>query len=91
MKIIMGKKLVEEYIVVHILKLWKNMQKQHVLQLLLMEKKFIMGFIMRVKPNRIRYSKRKKEYWVLNGTIDEMRPYRIMIKEYKNDSGCALF
>ena len=54
-------------------------------------KKFIMGFMMRVKPNKIRYSKRKKEYWVLNGTIDEMRPYRIMIKEYKNDSGCALF
>ena len=54
-------------------------------------KKFIMGFMMRVKPDKIRYSKRKKEYWVLNGTNDEMRPYRIMIKEYKNDSSCALF
>ena len=44
-------------------------------------KKFIMGFMMRVKPDKIRYSKSKPDYWVLNGTTDEMRPYRIMVKE----------
>ena len=44
-------------------------------------KKFIMGFMMRVKPDKIRYSNSQKNYWVLNGTTDEMRPYRIMIKE----------
>ena len=45
-------------------------------------KKFMMGFMMRVKPDKIRYSNNKKEFWVLNGTTDEMRPYRILVKEY---------
>ena len=44
-------------------------------------KKFIMGFMMRVKPDKIRYSNSQPDYWVLNGTTDEMRPYRIMVKE----------
>jgi len=38
---------------------------------------------MRVKPDKIRFSNKKKEYWVLDGTTNEMRPYRIMIKECK--------
>jgi len=46
-------------------------------------KKFIMGFMMRVKPDKIRYSEKQKDYWVLNPTTDEMRPYRILIKEKK--------
>ena len=45
-------------------------------------KKYLMGFMMRVKPDKIRYSNFKKNYWVLDGTPHEMRPYRIMIKEY---------
>jgi len=44
-------------------------------------KNYLMGFMMRVKPDKIRYSNSKDNYWVLNGTKDEMRPYRIMIKE----------
>ena len=44
-------------------------------------KTYLMGFMMRVKPDKIRYSLAQKDYWVLNGTTDEMRPYRIMIKE----------
>ena len=44
-------------------------------------KKYLMGFMMRVKPDKIRYSVDEPNYWVLNGTTDEMRPYRIMIKE----------
>ena len=44
-------------------------------------KKFMMGFMIRVKPDKIRYSKYMKEYWVLNGKTDEMRPYRILVKE----------
>ena len=44
-------------------------------------KSYKMGFMMRVKPNRIRYSNSRKDYWVLDGTTNEMRPYRIMIKE----------
>ena len=43
-------------------------------------KNFKMGFMMRVKPDKIRISQSKPDYWVLNGTTDEMRPYRIMIK-----------
>lgn len=45
-------------------------------------KQFIIGFMMRVKPDKIRYTNFKKEYWVLNGSIDEMRPYRLLIKEF---------
>jgi len=43
-------------------------------------KNFQMGFMMRVKPDKIRISESTPDYWVLNGTTDEMRPYRIMIK-----------
>ena len=39
-----------------------------------------MGFMMRVKPDKIRISQSEPDYWVLNGTTDEMRPYRIMIQ-----------
>ena len=46
---------------------------------------FMMGFMMRVKPERIRYSDSQKDYWVLNGTTDEMRPYRIMVKAHGVD------
>ena len=45
------------------------------------KKKYLMGFMMRVKPDKIRYSNSKKDYWVLDGTKDQMRPYRIMVKE----------
>ena len=38
-----------------------------------------MGFMMRVKPDKIRISQSEPDYWVLNGTTDEMRPYRIMM------------
>ena len=44
-------------------------------------KGFIMGFMIRVKPDKIRYSNLRKDYWVLNGNTDEMRPYRILVKE----------
>ena len=40
-----------------------------------------MGFMMRVKPDRIRISECVPDYWVLDGTTNEMRPYRLMIKE----------
>ena len=46
-------------------------------------KKYKIWFIIRVKPDKIRYSNSKNDYWVLNGSSDEMRPYRIFIKKYK--------
>ena len=53
------------------------------------QKHYKMGFMMRVKPDRIRYSNSQNDYWVLNGTTDEMRPYRIMVKE--NWLNCLLY
>ena len=44
-------------------------------------KTYKMGFMMRVKPDKIRYSNSKKDYWVLDGTTEQIRPYRILIKE----------
>ena len=44
-------------------------------------KKYMMGFMMRVKPDKIRYSNSQKNYWILDGTTEQMRPYRILIKE----------
>ena len=44
-------------------------------------KKYLMGFMMRVKPDKIRISSSTNDYWVLDGTTKEMRPYRIMVKE----------
>ena len=43
-------------------------------------KTYKMGFMMRVKPDKIRICEGAPNYWVLDGTTDEMRPYRIMIK-----------
>ena len=45
------------------------------------QKHYKMGFMMRVKPDKIRYSNSQNNYWVLDGTTDQMRPYRIMVKE----------
>ena len=39
------------------------------------------GFMLRVKPNKIRIAKNNSDYWVLNGNSDEIRPYRILIKK----------
>ena len=44
-------------------------------------KHYIMGFMMRVKPDKIRYPAEEPDYWILNATDDEMRPYRILVKE----------
>ena len=42
------------------------------------------GVMFRVNPKKIRYSNYKSDYWVLNATTDEMRPYRILIKRPEN-------
>ena len=49
-----------------------------------------MGFMMRVKPDKIRCPKSKSDYWVLNGTTNEMRPYRIMVKDCNNKGGFCI-
>lgn len=45
------------------------------------DEKYYMAFMLRVKPDKIRCSVNKKDYWVLNGTDDEIRPYGILIKK----------
>ena len=39
------------------------------------------GFMMRVKPGKIRSPKSNKNMWVLSGNTDEVRPYGILIKK----------
>ena len=52
--------------------------------LLRKEKKYIIGFISRVKVEKIRCSDSIKYYWILNGNTDEIRPYSVLIKELKD-------
>ena len=43
-------------------------------------KRYKIGFMLRVRPDKIRIAQNNPDYWVLNGTSDEIRPYRILIK-----------
>ena len=40
--------------------------------------------MVRVDPDAIRGCKDSGDYWVVNGTTDEIRPYRILYKEINN-------
>ena len=45
--------------------------------------RYRVAFMLRVKPDKIRYSNSQPDYWVLNagnGDFSEMRPYRFLIK-----------
>jgi len=42
---------------------------------------YYMAFMLRVKPDKIRCSASKMDYWVLNGNDNEIRPYGILIKK----------
>ena len=39
------------------------------------------GFMVRVKPDKIRASEKDKNMWVVNGNDNELRPYGILIKK----------
>ena len=46
--------------------------------------KYKVAFMLRVKPDKIRYSNSQPDYWVLNagnGDFSELRPYRFLIKK----------
>ena len=45
------------------------------------EKNYKIGIMARVNPELIRCPVEKQDYWVINGTDNEIRPYRILIKE----------
>ena len=55
------------------------MEKQFKLEI----KTYKIGFMLKVKPDKIRISKINRVYWVLNGNSDELRPYKILIKNLK--------
>ena len=42
--------------------------------------KYKIGFIIKVKPDKIRCPENNKNIWVVNGNHDEFRPYGILIK-----------
>ena len=44
-------------------------------------KKYKIGIMCRVMPDKIRCPMSRDDYWVINGTDNEVRPYRILIKE----------
>ena len=49
-------------------------------------KKYNTVLMVRVNPDKIRFCNcMDKEYWVVNGSTDEIRPYRILYKEIKED------
>jgi hypothetical protein len=41
---------------------------------------FKVGFMLRVHPQKLRISSVNQDYWVVNGSFDELRPYRLLIK-----------
>ena len=43
--------------------------------------KYKMGFMLRVKPNKIRIPQSNQQIWVINGTSEEIRPYGILLKK----------
>ena len=46
--------------------------------------RYKVAFMLRVKPDKIRYANARPDYWVLNagnGDFSEMRPYRFLIKK----------
>ena len=43
--------------------------------------KYKIGFMTRVMPLKKRCAQGQDDYWIINGTDNEIRPYRILIKE----------
>ena len=39
------------------------------------------GFMIRIKPDKIRASQKNKNIWVVNGDVNELRPYGILLKK----------
>jgi hypothetical protein len=37
--------------------------------------------MVRVNPNSIREPENQKAYWIVNGNSNELRPYRLLIRE----------
>lgn len=44
-------------------------------------KKYKIAFMTRVNPEEIRCPEENQDYWIINGHENDIRPYRILIKE----------
>ena len=44
-------------------------------------KKYKIAFMTRIRPDKIRCPEEEKDYWIINETDKEVRPYRILVKE----------
>ena len=44
-------------------------------------KKYKIAIMCRIMPKKIRCPEEEKNFWIINGTENEVRPYRILIKE----------
>ena len=47
------------------------------------QEKYKIGFMVRVNPEKIRVSARNADFWIVDGKDDDIRPYRILVKEIK--------
>ena len=45
-------------------------------------KKYKLGIMCRLRPDKIRCPNGFNNYWIINGTDNEIRPFRFLIKEY---------
>ena len=46
------------------------------------KKKYKIGIICRLRPDKIRYPNGFENYWIINGTDNEIRPWGFIIKEF---------
>ena len=44
-------------------------------------KKYLIALMLRVKPDKIRCPSGYQNFWIVNASPDEIRPYRILLKE----------
>ena len=63
--------------------------KQNVLEdyagyIVIRNKKYKVGIMVRCKQDKIRIPQGHKDYWVLDGSFEQLRPYRLLIKRVNN-------
>ena len=47
------------------------------------KEEYLIGFMLRVNPNAIRIPSKNKDYWVVDGTSETLRPNGIVVKKIK--------
>ena len=45
------------------------------------DENYKVGFMVRVKPDKIRASEKNKKIWILSGNYTDLRPYGILLKK----------